>query len=702
MFYIIIISFLIICFIIFLSTKFGKAKIGEKYNFLNTKFKSSVIVPGTTKVTIFNTITKKSPLTISFPEQCSSHATTYGFTVPDKNKVSLALSGGGSRAFTAAIGYFRALTRLGLHDKAQYTSSVSGGSWFYGLYSYCEPNTSYKNIDLLGVSCGLVKNPKNNNFIDPSSITMDILSNTNTHDSFFGKRMINDTLISNMFDALKSSNISVDDAWTFTIGKIVLEYYGLNMNIPVSLSSKHANTLATNNISQSSLQLSTKWPFWLCNTALIFDYIEQYPYSMVTLNPLYSGIPHQLTLNNNTIGGIVYDNALFGNIAPPANLPLLNSYGNCTNSYVEYSAGQKIRTLKDMIGTSSTFYASILYNTSNISPTLGLFLPKSSINLIPRFNIWGNRLPVGTTKDSQCDLSITKINCVAPNGYDANSCLFNTNGCYSISSPQCDKNEDCKYKTDILTAKIGCYSNNINKSSMYCKNSKNIFNPTACECDKNNRTPYIENTKNILNLQTARLGDGGFIDNIGVIPLVARGVKSIIGFANNSATSVEQHNDLTQCLSDTAVLFGFSGDNSCQQKLLGINTAQVFNKEDYPSFAKQFETTFNEGGPCYARAYLDVLPNAVNGVAGGYKVDLLIILLQPAKNFVNSLPLQLQFSISNMLGDLYHFPNYATAFQNPTIGPISLTLKQINLITTYTEWSLYQEPLCSIIKQMFA
>ena len=174
--------------------------------------------------------------------------------------------------------------------------------------------------------------------------------------------MINDTIITNMTSALVSSNITVDNAWSYAIGKLVLEYYKLNDDVPISISSTHASLLQTNNIGKNASELPKKWPFWLCNTVLIFNYIEQYPYSSASLNPLYGGIPYQHTLNNNTIGGLVYDNALFGNINPPSNTNLLNSYPACTNTYVQYSSGNKIRTLRDMIGASSTFYASFVYN----------------------------------------------------------------------------------------------------------------------------------------------------------------------------------------------------------------------------------------------------------------------------------------------------------------------------------------------------
>uniref|UniRef100_A0A6C0KLS9 PLA2c domain-containing protein n=1 Tax=viral metagenome TaxID=1070528 RepID=A0A6C0KLS9_9ZZZZ len=51
------------------------------------------------------------------------------------NGVGLAFSGGGSIAYTAGIGYLRALHKLNikntsLYDLTQFISGVSGGSWF--------------------------------------------------------------------------------------------------------------------------------------------------------------------------------------------------------------------------------------------------------------------------------------------------------------------------------------------------------------------------------------------------------------------------------------------------------------------------------------------------------------------------------------------------------------------------------------------
>ena len=61
----------------------------------------------------------------------------------------LCLSGGGTRATCAAIGYLRGLLELGLLDRLRYTSAVSGGSWASVPYSYWRSGAA-SDAELLG------------------------------------------------------------------------------------------------------------------------------------------------------------------------------------------------------------------------------------------------------------------------------------------------------------------------------------------------------------------------------------------------------------------------------------------------------------------------------------------------------------------------------------------------------------------------
>ena len=69
------------------------------------------------------------PGALEFPER--EHA-----SVTQRPNAALCFSGGGSRAMTASLGYYRAILSAGLLDSFRYISSVSGGSWASSIFVY--------------------------------------------------------------------------------------------------------------------------------------------------------------------------------------------------------------------------------------------------------------------------------------------------------------------------------------------------------------------------------------------------------------------------------------------------------------------------------------------------------------------------------------------------------------------------------------
>jgi hypothetical protein len=67
----------------------------------------------------------------------------------DRPSVGLCFSGGGSRALSASMGAYRALTKLGLIDKVRVIASVSGGTWASFLYTYYRAGAA-NDAELLG------------------------------------------------------------------------------------------------------------------------------------------------------------------------------------------------------------------------------------------------------------------------------------------------------------------------------------------------------------------------------------------------------------------------------------------------------------------------------------------------------------------------------------------------------------------------
>jgi hypothetical protein len=85
-----------------------------------------------------------------------------------KPNFGIAMSGGGYRATTLALGWARALHALGALDAARYLSTNSGGSWFNGVYSYSQVPSPI----LLG------------DVIPPQQLTLDRLRDSNGPGSY--------------------------------------------------------------------------------------------------------------------------------------------------------------------------------------------------------------------------------------------------------------------------------------------------------------------------------------------------------------------------------------------------------------------------------------------------------------------------------------------------------------------------------------
>ena len=697
-----ILLIIILCNILYMilyisiNNKFNIEEIVEQPSILLSQ---SVIPPSTTayNAKLWPTIVSLTPQKLSYPEFCSS--SNYGINIPDINKVSIAISGGGSRSFTSTLGYFRALNRMGYKNKAQYVSSVSGGSWFYGLYSFCQTNPIFTDSIVLGNSSSL----DSTGIPDPTNMTISNLKTDNKNNSlYYGHIFENKDIIDYTITALLSPNITNDLAYNYAIGKLILDPYGLNNDVPIAINDEYAKDISTRNIFEGKpLSLPPNMPFWICNTSLFFNYVNKYPYLDVQMTPLYSGIPQVYEQNNNKIGGTVIDNFAFGNSEPQINQLLSLSNSNCVDPKIlNLKKTAKIRTLRDFIGTSSSAFAAALYRPEIVSPILSKLLPSSANELIAKYAIWGTSPPIATTNDSQCTSNILKGGCDTLPGYDINSCSRINAQCYSNSATQCNSNNKCKWNW----GKGQCANTNSQNSDLNCRSNKSIFNPFGCKCV--NSTPYVQKKSEFLKVQNTRLSDGAFADNNGVIPLLSRGVKKIILFSN-TGVHVNLYKD-DGC--DIMGLFGLASSSSCEAMgQLSLSTVKVFNSNEYTNnVLPQFQATFNNGGPCFSRTKLQVLPNVIHGIEGNYEVDILMILLQPASKFLNKLPLETKNEITfvpltsiKSPGLFNDFPLYATFFQNLNAGLVSLTLEQSNFLSSYTDWCLNQPELKVHIQEMF-
>jgi hypothetical protein len=184
-------------------------------------------------------------------------------------------------------------------------------------------------------------------------------------------------------------------------------------------------------------------------------------------------------------------------------------------------------------------------------------------------------------------------------------------------------------------------------------------------------------------------GDGGISDNTGIMNLVARNCKYIIAFNNTSDNFETSSGVYNFCNSSLLQLFGLYNQYNCSNTFNqpNIDSIQIFNSSDWVSFSQQFIDTSATGGPSYARAQLQVLPNLQNGIKGNYIVDLLVISLQPSTNYNILLPKNISDTFNDQRGPFPNFPNYATIGED-VAKLLQLTPSQINLLQCYTYWSI--------------
>lgn len=624
-----------------------------------------------------------------FLENCSSWVTEK----PDQNSVSLALSGGGSRALTCSLGCARALFKMGLMNKFKgWVSTVSGGGWFWGAYSFA----NFAPSQLLGRSAG--ENAQG--LVDPTLITLKELNDANYRvKEYIGNVVTENDIAYYILEGLVNYKVPMDQVWNYGVGRLIFEPLKIPGDRPVAASRLHSVSLMKRNkLPNPPIVARNTLPYWICNATLMMRYpdpnkqgeIQLYPYANLPLTPLYSGIKHKLPIGANTIGGHLVETIGFGNTEPPVNGA--SSVFSCTGEFTTLkTVSPTVRTLNDMVGVSSSAEAGILFDPTKVTP-LGKYLPKSFQAIVTNYTLWGTQNLIPTAMDSQCTLSAT-AGCNVPIGFDPSSCTRYLNKCYSKTAPQCSSNNQCGY-----SARSGECKNTAGGSDLYCR-----LGLSGCKCSSPEPQLTAGEERVQLFSQPAKLGDGAYADNTGVISLVARGAKKII-----SIVSTDAHIVNTFLICDIAALFGMATEQCIStQYVYGLNAGQIFEQADWTNnILPQLLKNFNSGGPTWARASLKVLPNPLHGVAGNYTVDILFYALQPSSMFNSLLPEEVRKEITASgnpftSGKLNYFPQYPTVLTGGfTGGMISMSQAQSNALSSYTDWCMMQ--IQPEIQSMFA
>lgn len=169
-------------------------------------------------------------------------------------------------------------------------------------------------------------------------------------------------------------------------------------------------------------------------------------------------------------------------------------------------------------------------------------------------------------------------------------------------------------------------------------------------------------------------GDGGHLENLGVMPLLARKVERIIIFVNTKARlkggAEDQIND------SIPPLFGQTPDFT-------IN--HVFPKNKYNALVNGLLGAKAQDQTVMFRDTYKVKKNSHFGIEGGWTADVLWIYNERVPAWEAQLPKKIRQFIGS--GSMGNFPHFRTFFQNPP-AVIDLSAKQVSMLAHLSCWNV--------------
>lgn len=185
-------------------------------------------------------------------------------------------------------------------------------------------------------------------------------------------------------------------------------------------------------------------------------------------------------------------------------------------------------------------------------------------------------------------------------------------------------------------------------------------------------------------------GDGGLIENCGIIPLLARGTKFLYAFVNTETPLSLTYDPNTTVggadpngLIDVSLpaLFGLSNPNWSWW----YPNNHVFPTDCYVPFVQELQQFKKAGQQPFAFTQLPVLPNKWWGLTGGYDAIVAWIYLDHAPHWESQLHPDIRRMIGKKGTRFVRFPNYLTISENYE-GSVLLYSDQVRMLSQMTDW----------------
>jgi hypothetical protein len=173
-------------------------------------------------------------------------------------------------------------------------------------------------------------------------------------------------------------------------------------------------------------------------------------------------------------------------------------------------------------------------------------------------------------------------------------------------------------------------------------------------------------------------GDGGFTDNLGLMPLLARQVRHIIAFVNSNKTYLA-NDQLQSYFFPLAVQTG-GGDKTFND---------VFPQAKYRELILGLDAARTSGGPAIFCQTTAVRPNEVYNIAAYDGLKICWVYNAVAEEWKRNLPEAIQgwLAPGTGLDQLRHFPYFETFGENRPFV-VKLHALQVNLLADLACWNL--------------
>lgn len=297
-----------------------------------------------------------------------------------KPNTAIAFSGGGSRAYTAAMGYLAGLRDLDLLKNVRYIGGISGGAWATITFTFVQ-NVTDDEIFL-------------GKIVPPAQINYDELKEM---DPACARSLPYKELTLIALQAIKDKTVdNVAAAWSYAVSKTYLEPMGIRPNVRFSWSKDTVSDIKGRNAdlvdAQFTIPVNANRPFPVIGTALVGP-IDGAPYTSKTQNytlleitPLYVGTMKNLEVQYKYKSiGRVHTKHIGGAIEPFAfprtggGAPSHGLSKHATSGVLEVPAPDVFLDLQFAASTVSyapgSFFESIL-------------IPQAAAELSMQFNYW--------------------------------------------------------------------------------------------------------------------------------------------------------------------------------------------------------------------------------------------------------------------------------------------------------------------------